>query len=159
MARKPKPTLLKVVQGTARKCRMNPLEPTPSGQLSKAPEWLSESQKAGWDYAIYHAPAGLLTSLDRSALTIWVVAEDIYREACKKLQISGLTVVSPNGIELQSPHLPIINRQAVLMLKASSELGFNPTSRSKITVPVQSNENDPWKRLAESIKAVDNRAT
>jgi phage terminase small subunit len=46
--------------------------------------------------------------------------------------------------QIQSPYLPIMNRQAVLMMKAASELGFNPTSRSKIVIPPEPRENSPW---------------
>ena len=32
----------------------------------------------------------------------------------------------------QSPYLPIINRQAVIMIKAASEMGFSPVSRPRV---------------------------
>jgi hypothetical protein len=32
----------------------------------------------------------------------------------------------------QSPYLPVINRQALIMLKAASERGFTPVSRPRI---------------------------
>lgn len=144
MARKPKPTLLKLVQGTNQKCRANPNEPMPAGNLSTAPDWFTDSQKEGWDFAIKHSPAGLLKLLDQSVLTIWVVAEDLHREASKRLAIDGLLTTTPNGMQIQSPYLPIMNRQAVLMMKAASELGFNPTARSKIVIPPEPRENSPW---------------
>ena len=49
--------------------------------LTDPPEWMSESQKQGWIYAIENAPDGLLKKLDRSVLVAWVVAEDLHRQA------------------------------------------------------------------------------
>ena len=52
-----------------------------------------------------------------------------------QVQKYGMVVKSPTqGIPVQSPYLPIINRQAEIMLRAASELGFSPTSRSRITL-------------------------
>jgi hypothetical protein len=35
---------------------------------------------------------------------------------------------------LQSPYLAILNKQAQIMLKAAAELGFSPSSRSRVQV-------------------------
>ena len=107
----------------------------PVGDLYEAPEWLSESQVAGWRYAIDHSPAGLLKRLDRSALTVWVIAEDLHRQATIAVGKFGLIAKSPDkGLPMQNPYLPIINRQAQIMLKAAAELGFTPSSRSRVEV-------------------------
>ncbi len=63
--RKPVPTYLKVIRGNPGKRPLNENEPVPDGALADPPEWMSESQKAGWNYAIENAPAGLLKKLDR----------------------------------------------------------------------------------------------
>jgi phage terminase small subunit len=47
----------------------------------------------------------------------------------------GLLTKSPNaGLPLQSPYLAILNKQAQIMLKAGAELGFSPSSRSRVQV-------------------------
>lgn len=133
--RKPKPTTLKVIEGNRGKRAMNKNEPQPEGDLHAAPEWMTAEQRAGWDYAIAHAPYGLLKKLDRSALTVWVVAEDLHRQASIAVSKFGLITKSPNkGEPMQNPYLPIINRQAQIMLKAAAELGFTPSSRSRVEV-------------------------
>ena len=59
----------------------------------------------------------------------------MHHEAMLQVQKYGMVVKSPTqGIPVQSPYLPIINRQAEIMLRAASELGFSPTSRSRITL-------------------------
>ncbi|MEO6716306.1 MAG: phage terminase small subunit P27 family [Novosphingobium sp.] len=114
---------------------MNKNEPRPKGDLNAPPDWMSESQREGWSYAVTNSPFGLLKCLDRSVLAIWVVAEDLHREAAQKITQYGLLTKSPNaGLPLQSPYLAILNKQAQIMLKAGAELGFSPSSRSRVQV-------------------------
>ena len=133
--RRPKPTALKEMEGNPGKRPLNKAEPKPTGDLYAAPEWMSDSQREGWAYAITNAPYGLLKQLDRSILAIWVVAEDLHREAAEKITQYGLLTKSPNaGLPLQSPYLAILNKQAQIMLKAGAELGFSPASRTRVQV-------------------------
>lgn len=84
---------------------------------------------------VTNAPYGLLKQLDRSVLAIWVVAEDLHRESATKIAQYGLLTKSPNaGLPLQSPYLAILNKQAQIMLKAGAELGFSPSSRSRVQI-------------------------
>ena len=131
--RRPKPTLIKEIEGNPGKRPLNKDEPKPEGDLFAAPEWMTDSQREGWAYAITNSPPGLLKYLDRSMLTVWVVAEDLHREAAEKVAQYGLLTKSPNaGLPLQSPYLAILNKQAQLMIKAGAELGFSPASRTRV---------------------------
>lgn len=132
--RKPKPTHLKVISGNAGKRPLNKDEPQPVGDLVDPPDWMSDEQKASWRYAIEHAPQGLLRRIDQSALVAWVVAEALHREATKELTKTTLLVKAPvTGLPIQNPYLAIINRQSQIMLKAAAELGFTPSSRSRVS--------------------------
>jgi P27 family predicted phage terminase small subunit len=136
--RKPTPTHLKRLAGNPGKRPLNSQEPVPDGNLHAAPGWMSEGQREGWAYAITHSPHGLLKKLDRSILAIWVVAEDLHREAAEKIGQYGLLTKSPNaGLPLQSPYLAILNKQAQIMLKAAAELGFTPSSRSRVQIDMK----------------------
>jgi len=146
--RKPKPTALKVVQGTFRKDRANEREPKPSGDLSDAPEHFSEAQRAAWQYAIEHAPKGLLKKLDLSVLEIWVTACIFHREAAQKVAQTGQVIKSPSGYPVMNPYLANMNKQAQIMLKAAAEMGFTPASRSRIVLAEESVGDDPWAMLA-----------
>ena len=148
--RKPVPTRLKVIRGNPGKRALNKNEPQPTGDLSDAPDWMTESQKAGWNYAIEHAPQGLLRKLDRSVLTAWVVAEDLHRKASELVEKFGMLTKAPNtGLPIQSPYLPVLNKQAAIMLKAGEQLGFSPASRSRIQLidAVSSGIDDEWDAL------------
>ena len=62
-SRKPVPTHLKVIRGNPGKRALNRNEPVPVGDLVDAPDWMTDTQKAGWKYAIDNAPLGLLKKL------------------------------------------------------------------------------------------------
>jgi P27 family predicted phage terminase small subunit len=140
--RKAKPTHLKLVEGNPGKRAINKNEPKPTGNLVDPPEWLSPSQKEGWKYAIESAPFGLLKRLDSSVLAIWVVAEDLHRQATEKLNSGALLIKTPNGMPTQSPFVSIVNKQAQVMMKAASEMGFTPASRTRIQLEDASQDDE-----------------
>jgi hypothetical protein len=44
-----------------------------------------------------------------------------------------MLVKAPNtGLPIQSPYLPIVNKQALIMMRAVDHLGFSPASRTRI---------------------------
>lgn len=133
--RKPKPTVLKELHGNPGRRPLPKGEPIAQGALMEPPAWLSEDAKEGWRYALKHAPAGLLRKIDAGVLAVWVVAESLHRQATQKQDAIGGLVYKPKGSEvhLQSPYLAIINKQAMILLKAASELGFSPVARPRIT--------------------------
>lgn len=132
--RKPKPTALKVLEGKTGSV-MNNREPLPEKGLVSSPDWLTPNQKASWDYWIDNAPKNLLTSIDKNVLTVYVVAEDIHRQAVEAIREAGLIVPSPvKGEPMQNPWLAILNKQALILLKAGAELGFSPSSRSRVSI-------------------------
>jgi P27 family predicted phage terminase small subunit len=129
---------LKQLRGNPGKRRLNHDEPIPPGELNEPPDWMTAAQKAGWNYAIEHAPRGLLKQLDRSTLVAWVVAEDLHRNASMMIEKFGLLTKAPHsGMPMQSPYLPIVNKQAMIMLKAVEQLGFSSASRSRIQLPYE----------------------
>lgn len=132
--RKPKPTLLKLIQGNPGKRALNADEPVPPGALEKSPSWLTRRQKIAWNYAIENAPAGLLRRLDRSVLAVWVVAEDLHRQAVEEGRKFSLVGKTANGTLMPNPYISVANVQAKVMLKAAEQLGFTPSSRSRIHV-------------------------
>jgi P27 family predicted phage terminase small subunit len=141
--RKPVPTILRELHGNPRDHAMPKGEPRPKGALSDAPGWLTGDQQDGWTYALAFAPPGLLTRIDRGVLVAWIVAEDLHRQAATAQAKVGLLVrvktkatAAPGdpGVAVASPYLNIINRQAQIMMKAASELGFTPVSRPRVSM-------------------------
>lgn len=126
--------MLKELAGNPGKRKLPRNEPKAKGDLADAPEWMSEQQKAGWAYAMAHAPRSLLKRIDRSALAIWVVAEDFHRQAVTEQNSLGRLLIKTekSGATIQSPYLAVVNRQALIMLKAAQELGFSPAARPRL---------------------------
>ena len=107
--------------------------PTTAVEREPAPLELSDSQREIWDYALTHAPPGLLKKIDRMQLLVWVIAADLHASAYRAQSKLGLLVRSPKqDLPMQSPYLAIINRQAFILMKAAAELGFTPVSRPRI---------------------------
>ena len=129
-----KPTVLEELHGKPGHRKSNPLEPRPGGNLLDPPSWLSREQKAEWRYIAENSVVGLLTSVDRANLTAYVVATCLHRQATRELRKAKTLVVSVGtaGAQQQHPLLSIINRQALIMLKAAAEMGFTPASRTRV---------------------------
>ena len=154
--RKPKPTVLHALQNTTNvtRHRARTREPKLDGALSSTPpSWMTESQRAGWRYALKHAPHGVLKPVDRGVLAVWVEAEDRHRTAAiqqARLDANNeqpLLIKTAEGQPYVSPYLNILTKAALLMMKAASELGFSPASRPRISVPDQPSEDSPWSVL------------
>jgi P27 family predicted phage terminase small subunit len=151
--RKKTPTVLKLVSGTQRKHRANPNEPDPEGDLYAPPESLTAEQKAEWVHALENAPLGLLRKLDRRLFTEWVIASTDLDEAESYLRKEGKVIkkggdvritINANGTQTKTVRSTTMvkNPWAALrrdaydrMMRATCELGFSPTSRSRITLP------------------------
>ena len=148
--RKPLPTAVKKVKGTLQKCRSNPREPQPLGDLVEPPIYMADGAKDAWRYAIDSAPAHLLRRLEMSVLEVWACAADLYRKAQAGITKTGLLIKAPHtGVPMQSPYLAIANKQAQIMTKAAVEMGFTPASRSRITLPLEAVDDlDPWSEIA-----------
>lgn len=150
--RKPLPVAVKKIRGTLQKCRTNPHEPRPTGQLGEPPEYMSDIAKEAWTYAVENAPSGLLSSLDASVLERWANCAGLYREALGKINrsgVAGMIIKTPSGILRRSPLMDVIRDLALEMKAYESEMGFTPASRSRVQVAHESvNKNDPWADIA-----------
>lgn len=145
--RKPKPTALKILSGNPGKRPLPKGEPVPAGLLGGPPDWMSADQRESWDYAVSHAPRGLLRSLDRGVFATWVCAEAAHRKAAEALARHGLVRKTKAGDTVPSLYEGIMNRQAQIMLRAASELGFSPTSRAKIAIKADQQSENPWAKF------------
>ncbi|MFW8566163.1 phage terminase small subunit P27 family [Orrella sp. 11846] len=133
--RKPKPTALKIIADNPGKRPLNINEPQLPLSDLVTPDWLTDDQKLVWQDAVESCPPGLVTTVDEKVLAIWVVACDLHRQAAERVAQMGMIVKSPvKGDPMQNPWLAIVNRQAQIMMKAAAELGFTPSSRSRVTL-------------------------
>jgi len=130
---KPKPTHLKLIRGNPGKRPLNNREPKPVGDLKDAPANFNDDLRDIWNYAIEHAPAGLLKKIDSAILEAWCNAQRLHRLASTELRRTGVLIRTPNAeIPVQSPWVAILNKQALIMMRATDHLGFSPATRSRI---------------------------
>jgi P27 family predicted phage terminase small subunit len=132
--RKPKPTYLRLLQGNPGHRPLNTDEPEPEGNLIDAPETFSDRQRALWTRTLLNVPDGLLRRLDLGIFTSYIVNLAEFLDADRKVQTLGSVVKTPGGQPMQNPYVSIRNRANNAMVKAASELGFSPSSRSRVKV-------------------------
>lgn len=130
--RKATPKLLAALHGNPSKIKLPDDEPEGVGVLWSPPEWFDDDQRLQWHYAIEHAPVGLLSATDRETLVIWVVASVEHARAAQEVRKLGQVVKTKEGNAIQNPYLPIVNRQALIMMRAGGEMGFSPASRAML---------------------------
>lgn len=146
--RKPTPTHLKLISGS-HNVRKDANEPQPIGDLRDPPEDLSDREKLIWRSAIDNAPRGLLRILDGHLLRLWVEAWDTRLEARAKVKEFGAVVKSPKqGVPMKSPFQCIVDQQTEIIKGLTSELGFSPTSRSRITLGAGAKDANPFSKHA-----------
>ena len=139
-----------MIAGNPGKRKLNMDEPEIKAGLKDAPDWMDDEQLKQWQYAIDEAPAGVLGTIDRDTLAVWVTA-CVYRTQAIKQQAKidaknslKLLTKTTNGNIVQSPYMAIINKQAEVMMKAAAEMGFTPSSRTRLTGQGSEKSSNPF---------------
>jgi P27 family predicted phage terminase small subunit len=147
--RKPKPTNLKLIQGTYRQDRARPFEPKPRITIPPCPKFLQgEAQKQFKETAKKLARIGLMTELDDMALSMLCQGWQEYLEATEQVRKSGILVKSPNGFPVLNPYLTVANQALKKVRSLLAEFGMTPGSRSRINAAVADDESDnEWAKL------------
>ena len=130
MANKPKPTALKLVQGTQRKDRTNTKEPAIKSRLPKCPAWINAEGKKEWSRLLKDLNKhGIATGFDFIGLATLCQMWGEYVEGSK------------NGEPVGAAH---ITQMRLLLV----EFGMTPSSRSKVNAqPAEEKQHDPWDDL------------
>ena len=129
---KPQPLLLKQLHGNPHDHALPADVPEGVGELWAPPDYFNDEQRAQWDYALENAPRGLLTATDREILVTWCLAAVVRARAAREIDRLGLVVKTKDGNAIQNPFLPILNRQALIMMRCGAEMGFSPSARMAI---------------------------
>lgn len=140
--RKPKPTVLKLIEGNPGRRPIKGAEPKPSSDVPTCPAHLGPSAKAEWKRLARDLNrVGLLTMVDRAALAVYCQSWGRWVEAERKLQQTPPLLKTPSGYVQQSPWLTIANKERELMARYMAELGLTPSSRSRLAVDIPSGPN------------------
>jgi P27 family predicted phage terminase small subunit len=131
---RPKPTALKVLQGTDRADRRNEHEPQTTAAIPACPDHLSGEAKSEWErVGRLLAGLGLVTQIDRAALAAYCQAWGRWVEAEEAIKRHGVVIKSPNNFPIQSPYLAIANKAMDQMRLLLAEFGMTPSSRTRVT--------------------------
>lgn len=148
--RKPLPTAIKKLKGTAQRCRTNEKEPRPAVACPEAPSFLGEIALQEWQHkSLLLAKMGVLTEADDTALAAYCVQYERFVRAEQALADGVYTEVTTNGNEIAKALVGVSNRAAELMKKFLVEFGLTPSSRTRISANPVGDQKSEWEDFGE----------
>jgi len=149
MARRPKPTSLRQLQGNPGKRPFNSLEPELETGAPTMPKWLKGAARKEWRSIVDELTrTGVLARAEHATLAGYCLAWDQVQQAQKEVERTGLTILIEardkdgvfHTVSIKKNPALIVLDAALKQLRAfSSELGLSPASRSKVAaLPKQS---------------------
>lgn len=143
--KKPKTVAQKRVEGNMGKRALTTMVPKPRGGALVCPTAVMKNERAlvYWDLYTGTAAPGHLAPLDAPLLARMCLCFALADEAWDDMVASGKLVKAPNtGLPIQSPFLPIWNRQNEIALKICSALCLPPAERNRLGA-VDDDDDDP----------------
>jgi P27 family predicted phage terminase small subunit len=149
--RPPKPIQLHRIEGTFRPDRHDSrVEPEAPGSLNgvRPPSWMSRRHRQLWREILADAPHALLRRIDRQLLVNYVELVERHERAAKAQSKIDATATTPllsrnGGVVTVSPYVRIMNHCVLLMTKLQSEMGFTPSARASLGVPMLPTPQEP----------------
>jgi phage terminase small subunit len=130
--RKPKTQAEKRVTGSHR-LSGTAFPPPKKGSLTCPPAVADDSRAlAHWRKFVADVAPEHLARIDEWMLARLCMCIARAEEAEEKMKATGMLVKAPNtGLPIQSPYLPIINRQTELARRLAADLALTPTERNR----------------------------
>lgn len=130
----PKPTNLKLVQGTISRgqaARKN--EPKPKVEAPQPPADMSPEARAEWDRVVPDLlRLGVLTRIDRAALVAYCECWSLFWRSKLVVDEEGATFTTEKGYVGQRPEVSIANKALSQMRAYLIQFGLTPSSRSRV---------------------------
>lgn len=147
--RKPKPTVVKILEGNPGKRSLNTNEPVPERKAPSCPSWLEEEAKIEWNrMAEQMEQLGILTEIDMAAFAGYCQSYARWKEAEEFLSQHGTIVKTKSGYWQQVPQVSIAQTYLKIMNKFCEQFGLTPSARSRIVTDVgKDKENDEMELL------------
>ena len=151
--RKPKPTQMHILNGNPSKIRIEDrisnevkMKEYGPGEFPPAPEWLDAVAKEEWNrVAPMLSSCKLLTEADTKALEAYCKCWSRYVEAEQQMDEVGSTIFQPNQKSKyvqQLPQVAIAQKYLKLCKDFMTEFGLTPSSRGRILLPGESDEDE-----------------
>lgn len=126
--RKPKPLYLKALDGNTGHRAKKPA-PKAHIELPAAPSYLSDAARREFERLADTCP--WLTGADSGVVEAAATEFALWRQAVEALDRDGLTYTA-NGLIKTNPLIRVAAQSAALYLRACSELGATPVSRTRV---------------------------
>ena len=115
--------------------RSDPQKPISGLDFAGEPLRLKDALMDAWAVVTHHSNVGIdgmLIGVEVKHLK--AMFPSIYAEICSRIldALTDQVVKSKDGNAFQNPFVGVMNRQALLMLKAGSEMGFSPSARASL---------------------------
>lgn len=127
--RKPKPTRLKLVDGT-RKDRINYHEPVTVMGLPRCPSHLDEEARKKWRQLA--VDASWFARVDGDAVAMYCMSWSRWLSAEAAVRQVGTVLKSADGGFYQNPYLHVANKAMEQLQKLGAVLGLTPSDRSRL---------------------------
>lgn len=159
--RKPKPTQIKLVTGNPGHRPTPPDEPRPTARIPKCPCHLDAEAKREWRRMAKELDElGILTTIDRAVFASYCQSWSTWTRALKSVKKEGMVIrakerktkypdgriVRTGGVPMVNPLNRVIDSENAKMMKALTEMGMSPSSRSRVSAadrrPVEADRRD-----------------
>ena|SRR5436190_1191168 len=122
------------------------------------PEHLADDARGCIEVIKQSMPNKIYSALDSFLLSAFGTAWAIHKCAALKISDPDFKHVTtlPSGIEMQSPWLAIVNKQAALLASLGDRLGLDPKSRAALKLPAAKQHKSKFDGL---LGPIDHRAT
>ena len=134
--RKPKPTHLKLMQGTDRPDRIleNEASPAIPTELPEPPDFLDEAgQKEWYRTGEELLTSGILSRIDLTALAAYCEQYSAWIEATRMVRKHGTVIkMKTSDYLMLSPYLSVQKQAFTGMTRMLSEFGMTPSSRTRV---------------------------
>lgn len=127
-----KPTKLHVLHGNPGKRPLNN-DPEPEVKIPEPPEIVKGDAREEWNRICAELLAlGLVSNLDRTALTLYCKAWARWKKAETELETQAEVVKAPSGYPIRNPWLDIANKEFDKLCRILTEFGMTAAARSRI---------------------------
>lgn len=132
--RKPTPVAEKILLGNPGKRPLTTLVPKPRGGSLACPEEVRSDPIAleRWEHYTTTTATGHLMPVDGPLLAELCLTMSMLKSARENLKKTGDVVKTPTGQWVQSPFLPIVNRQRDAVIKLASNLSLTVSERNRM---------------------------
>jgi P27 family predicted phage terminase small subunit len=150
--RKPTPSALRVLRGNPGRRPLPKDEPiAPKADPNSPPPRLKGIALEQWQQVapMLHT-AGLLTTLDPTALQLYCEAYAEWDDAKTQIEKFGTVIKGPRGFPVVSPYVSLAAKAWERMRKMLIEFGMTPSARTRVKTEEQPQADDPFAEFARA---------